>query len=33
MEDVVYFMTIWSIVRPFGIFYGYLVHFFRFGKL
>jgi hypothetical protein len=24
---LVYFMTIWSILRPFGIFYGHLVYF------
>jgi hypothetical protein len=39
MEDV-YFMTIWSIVgplgiffRPFVIFYGHLAYFSRFGML
>jgi hypothetical protein len=40
MEDVcilfghlVYFMAICYILWPFGIFYGYLVHFSRFCKL
>jgi hypothetical protein len=40
MEDVglfyslsVYFTGIWSILLPFGIFYGYLVYFSRFGML
>jgi hypothetical protein len=28
---LVYFMSIWSILRPFGVFYGHLVHFTRFG--
>jgi hypothetical protein len=30
---LVYFIAIWSILLPFGIFYGYLVNLFRFGKL
>jgi hypothetical protein len=31
---LVYFMAIWSILWPFGIFYDYLVHLFpRFGML
>jgi hypothetical protein len=40
MEDVVllygilvYFSAIWYILWPFGIFYGYLVYFLRFGLL
>jgi hypothetical protein len=24
---LVYFMTIWSIVRPFGVLYGHLIYF------
>jgi hypothetical protein len=27
MENVGIFMTIWSILRPIGIFYGHLVYF------
>jgi hypothetical protein len=27
----IYFMAIWDILWPFGIFYGHLVHFFGFG--
>jgi hypothetical protein len=27
MEILVYFMTVWSILRPLGTFYGHLVHF------
>jgi hypothetical protein len=30
---LVYFMAIWSILWPFGIFYGYLAYFSRFGML
>jgi hypothetical protein len=30
---LVYFMAIWSIFRPFGIFYGTLVYFSHFGML
>jgi hypothetical protein len=30
---LVYFMDIWSILQPFGIFCGTLVHFARFGML
>jgi hypothetical protein len=30
---LVYLMGIWSILLPFGIFYGYLVYFPRFGML
>jgi hypothetical protein len=26
MEDLVYFMVIWCILRPFGICYGHLVY-------
>jgi hypothetical protein len=38
VEDVghlvlVYFMTIWYILWSFGIFYGHLVYFYRFGML
>jgi hypothetical protein len=40
MEDVgilyghlVDFTAMWSILRPFGLFYGYLVYFSRFGML
>jgi hypothetical protein len=28
-----YFIAFWYILWPFGIFYGYLVHFSRFGML
>jgi hypothetical protein len=27
MENLIYFMTIWSILRPLEIFYGHLVYF------
>jgi hypothetical protein len=26
-KDVVYYMAIWSIFRPFGLFFGHLVYF------
>jgi hypothetical protein len=26
-EHLVYFINIWSIIRPFDLFYGHLVHF------
>jgi hypothetical protein len=32
-KTLVYFMYAWSILRPFGIFYGHLVYFSRFGIL
>jgi hypothetical protein len=28
-----YFTAIWDILLPFGIFYGYLIYFSRFGML
>jgi hypothetical protein len=27
MKDVIYFVAIWSIFRPFGMFYGHLIFF------
>jgi hypothetical protein len=30
---LVYFKDIWSILLPFGTFYGYLVYFSRFGMM